>query len=96
MTTGHGKIMLKEDYLPVRITAYCSILISNPNFELSVLIVFDKITIKEITNAPSSLLSYKHAGILKNMREVLQKNEPQENASRTSQVFLKNHKYLKI
>ena len=32
---------------------------------------------------------YKHAGFLKNMREVLEKHDPQVDASRTSRVLLK-------
>ena len=35
-----------------------------------------------------------HAGYFKNTREVLEKHEPQANACRTSQVFLKNLKFL--
>ena len=32
---------------------------------------------------------YKHAGIFKNTKEVLERHEPQANASRTSKVFLR-------
>ena len=50
---------------------------------------------KEIKNAPSALLSYiQHAGLFKNTREVLEKHEPQANASRTSRVFLKKSQVL--
>ena len=40
----------------------------------------------------TALLSYFSTWDFKNMREVLEKHEPQANASRTSQVFLKNPK----
>ena len=52
-------------------------------------------SIKEIKNAPSALLSYISMRVfIKNTREVLEKHEPQANASRTSRVFLKNPKCL--
>ena len=41
---------------------------------------------KETNEAPSALLSYNHAGILKNTREVLEKLEPQASASCTWSV----------
>ena len=51
--------------------------------------------IKEIENAPSALLSYKsRRDFFKNTREVLERQESQANASRTSRVFLKNPKCL--
>ena len=49
-----------------------------------------------LKNAPSALLSYKSTRDFLRTREVLEKHEPQANASRTSRVSLKNPKYLCI
>ena len=51
--------------------------------------------VNEIKNAPSAFLSYISVqDFFKNMREVLEEHEPQANASRTSQEFLRNPKWL--
>ena len=50
---------------------------------------------KEIKKCTECIVElYKHAGLLKNTREVLEKYELQANASCTSRVFLKNPKCL--
>ena len=45
--------------------------------------------IKEIKNAPSALLGYKHAGIFKNMREVQRGTSRRRVPLCTSRVLLK-------
>ena len=48
---------------------------------------FCDLSTKEIKNAPSQLLSYiSTRDFFNNTREVLEKHEPQANASRTSRV----------
>ena len=51
--------------------------------------------IKEIKKCAECIVElYKHAGLFKNTREVLEKHEPQANASCTSRVSLKSPKCL--
>ena len=55
---------------------------------------YDNAITKRKKHAKCIVELYKHVGFFKNTREVLEKHEPQANASCTSLVFLKNPKHL--